>query len=318
MTQHVECSQITKYSNEKIIGTAANYDVQLSIELEEPWDAIPVKSSKYPEELKMLPSLLAKNKINIGINYFSKNECCENNFTKVFIFKKSSNEFDLYEKLELKIPNSKLNLFSAYCLDYFQNKNNNLLEWVIESNLVTNEIFICVHSNRDQCCGKYGLQIYHKFTELVTKNNLNFRIWKSSHIGGHRYAPTFFEAPSMRWYGLFDINSAENYLLRDRNKSFIDNNYRGMSGINNKIAAIVENELFKEYSWDWEHFTQKSYQIGTTNEREGYLVHFNFTSNKEILKRTFQVIETIPIENISSCGSSEKKLTKQYYVKETN
>ncbi|WGL60543.1 sucrase ferredoxin [Pigmentibacter sp. JX0631] len=317
MLQHSECSQITKCSNEKIIGTAANYDFHLVIELEEPWDSIPIKSNKYPEELKLLPQILAKNKLNVGINYFAKNLQCEKNFTKIFIFKKSLNEFDLYDKLELKIPNSQLNLFSNYCLDYFQNKNNNLLEWVVKNNLTTTEIFICAHGNRDQCCGKYGLQIYQKFTEIIEKNNLNFRVWKSSHIGGHRYAPTFFEAPSMRWYGLFDINSVENYLLRDKKNFLINNNYRGMSGINNKIASIVECELFKEYSWEWERFTQKSYEIETTNEKEGFFVHFYYNLNNEMLKRTFQVIETVPIENISSCGSLEKKLTKQYLVKET-
>lgn len=316
MTQHVECSQITKYSNEKIIGTAANYDVQLSIELEEPWDAIPVKSNKYPEEFKLLPSILAKNKINVGINYFSKNEHCENNFTKIFIFKKSFSEFNFYEKIELSIPHSQLNLFSNYCLEYLQNKNSNLLEWSIKSNSSTKEIFICVHSNRDQCCGKYGFTLFQKFNEIIHQNNLNFRVWKSSHIGGHRYAPTFFEAPSMRWYGLFDLNLAEDFLLRDKNKLFVNNNYRGMSGLNNKIASLVEGELFKQYSWEWESFSNKNYEIVTNPEKEVLLVYFYYNLNKETIKRIFQVIETNSIENISSCGSAEKKLTKQYLITE--
>ena len=69
-----ECSTLTKFSHENIICSVSKLDVQIAIELEEPWDSIPIKSVHYPNSLQMLLPQLTKNKIEFGINYFAKSE----------------------------------------------------------------------------------------------------------------------------------------------------------------------------------------------------------------------------------------------------
>ncbi len=315
MSSLAECSIVTKQSNEKIINTANNVDIQIAIQLEEPWEAIPLKSPNYPSELQNFAPLLAKNKINCGINYFSKENNKNNTLTKIFIFK-NVNEFLPYDKIELDVPITELNLFTNDLISFIKKENNNLLKWQVKNNNDFKEIFVCVHGSRDQCCGKYGNQLYRAFIETLANLSLNYRIWKSSHIGGHRYAPTFFEAPSMRWYGLFALDSVEAYLLRNSNNFKVNNNYRGMSGVSNKFASLVENELFKEYSWEWLNFSNKNYEVFPTNTSTETKVHFFYTKNNEKIKRTYQITESSSIENIASCGSSEKKSVKQYIIKE--
>lgn len=315
MSTFIECSKATSQSNEKIINTANNIDVQIAIELEEPWESIPLKSSHFPSELQPLAPLLAKNKINCGLNYFAKN-IVNDKTTKIFVFKKNANEFLPYDKFEFDIPQTDLPLFSNELIAFIKDENKNILKWQIEKNNETIEIFICVHGTRDQCCGKYGIQLYHTFKETVDRLNLNYRIWKSSHIGGHRYAPTFFEAPSMRWYGLFTLNSVEAYLTRNQNNFSVINNYRGMSGISNKLASLIENELFKEYSWEWLNFSNKNYEMFDSNINALPMIHFFYSKDHKKYKRTYQITETASIENIASCGSVEKKSVKQYIIKE--
>lgn len=317
MSEEMQCSLATKKSNENIITSAANIDVQIAIELAEPWDAIPLKSKYFPTELLALAPTLAKAKINCGINYFVNNSSASLNSRKVFIFKKLENEFLPYEKFVLEVPNNQLENFPTLLLQLLLHSDKEILKWQTEKIHHFIELFICTHGLRDQCCGIYGNQLYEEFKETIFKsNNKDFRIWKSSHIGGHRYAPTFFEAPNMRWYGLFDLNSIETFLDRKQNDFKIKNNYRGMSGINNKFAALVENELFKEYSWEWLSFTNKSYEVFSNHNVTAHSVHFFYTNQTQKFKRVFQVVETDGIENLASCGSLDKKFVKQYKVTE--
>ncbi|WP_397599965.1 sucrase ferredoxin [Silvanigrella sp.] len=313
-----ECSTLTKFSDENIICSVSKLDVQIAIELEEPWDSIPIKSIHYPNSLQMLLPQLTKNKIEFGINYFAKSEYSIQDHTKIFIFKKNQNEFDPYIKLEISLPNEELIHLGSYIINYLSGNNETFDKWKQTDRQNKNEIFICIHGKRDLCCGKYGLNIYNEFFSKIEKNKLNFRVWKSTHIGGHRYAPTFYEAPAMRWYGLFHANDVQTYLNRNLNEFKVSNNYRGMSGISNKYALLTENELFKSYSWEWLKATDKKYEIISLGDQELTEVHFYFrlNSNSNLIKKVFKIEFLRIIEGKSSCNSTDTKSVKQYSVTE--
>ena len=62
--------------------------------------------------------------------------------------------------------------------------------------------FVCTHGKRDQCCALKGNAIYDAFARLVPN-----QAWQTSHLGGHRFAPTFVTMPSGYCYGHVDPDS---------------------------------------------------------------------------------------------------------------
>lgn len=55
---------------------------------------------------------------------------------------------------------------------------------------------VCTHGKRDACCAKRGLPLFAALDGLLPG-----RVWQSTHLGGHRFAPTFTILPAGTSYG---------------------------------------------------------------------------------------------------------------------
>ncbi|WP_161597525.1 sucrase ferredoxin [Fluviispira multicolorata] len=321
LKEYIECSFATRQSQEDIICSVSPIDVQISIELNEPWSSVPSKSETFLHHkhlFEVLPSFF-KEKIKSGVNHFAQNEFSLANHTRIFYFQKTSHEFSAYKKIELLVPNHEFKEAIYSLKDYQLENKNDFKKWEVTLNKDCREVFICTHAERDNCCGKYGLQIFNKFKEENSKlEKGRFRIWKSSHIGGHRYAPTFFEAPSMRWYGLFNIEDVPHFLNRVENNFQIENNYRGFSGINSSFVQMAEKELFKKYSWQWDLAQNKNYEIILSDDCSNatVLFYFSFPDANGVVKKIYDIQFEKLITGIASCGSDDSKSVKQYKIVE--
>jgi hypothetical protein len=56
--------------------------------------------------------------------------------------------------------------------------------------------FVCTNAARDRCCGRFGLPVYAALRERVGP-----RVWQTTHVGGHRFAPNVLVLPGGRLYG---------------------------------------------------------------------------------------------------------------------
>jgi len=66
-----------------------------------------------------------------------------------------------------------------------------------EAELVEEPLYlVCNHGRRDRCCAKFGMPIYHALDAAVGE-----RVWQTTHLGGHRFAPTLAVMPSGYCYG---------------------------------------------------------------------------------------------------------------------
>lgn len=63
---------------------------------------------------------------------------------------------------------------------------------------------VCTHGTRDRCCAKWGVPLWDR---LVAKGRE--RVWQSSHLGGHRFAPTLVCLPAGLMWGRIQLDQAE-------------------------------------------------------------------------------------------------------------
>lgn len=61
------------------------------------------------------------------------------------------------------------------------------------------DLLICTHGTIDACCALFGYPSYRRLRASARASGDEVRVWRSSHFGGHRFAPTVLELPSGRF-----------------------------------------------------------------------------------------------------------------------
>ena len=54
------------------------------------------------------------------------------------------------------------------------------------------DVFVCTHGSRDRCCGGRGTSLYQSLRDAPPGE---VHVWRTSHLGGHRFAPTALTMP---------------------------------------------------------------------------------------------------------------------------
>ncbi len=63
------------------------------------------------------------------------------------------------------------------------------------------EVMVCTHGRHDKCCAKFGQALHSQLQREITARGLSLNLWQSSHLGGHRFAPTLVHLPSGEAHG---------------------------------------------------------------------------------------------------------------------
>lgn len=113
------------------------------------------------------------------------------------------------------------------------------------------DVFVCTHGSQDACCGRLGLPVYRALRRLAGRSGDRLRIWRTSHIGGHRFAPTLVEMPTGRYWGHLDGSLAEVVAGRLAPPHELAARYRGRALLA-PLAQPVERALFLAYGWAWD------------------------------------------------------------------
>jgi hypothetical protein len=61
---------------------------------------------------------------------------------------------------------------------------------------------VCTHGKRDACCAKQGLPVFEALAKLRPG-----QVWQTTHLGGHRFAPTLAHLPSGLCYGRVGLDA---------------------------------------------------------------------------------------------------------------
>lgn len=69
-------------------------------------------------------------------------------------------------------------------------------------------LFVCTHGSRDPCCGKRGYAMVRRARERAPRRE----ILESSHLGGHRFAPTVLALPEWRLFGRLEVDEVDEFL----------------------------------------------------------------------------------------------------------
>ena len=101
------------------------------------------------------------------------------------------------------------------------------------------EVLVCGHGRRDPCCGRWGTLLH---VELAARGT-GARVWRCSHTGGHRFAPTAITLPDGRAWAYADADLLDGVLARTGDVGALAAHDRGCTAFD-PWAQVVERALF--------------------------------------------------------------------------
>ena len=239
------CADNSREIAEDIIGTATNYQTYILVECPTPWVYEAFNSKWVPDNLRSLVEEIQNAKLPILFLLIANDESHKEQETTLLIYQQQEGLSQGYRKREFKLPN--IEKVAGVVSKWLTGAT---VDYEIESS-ITRDILICTHGSHDQCCARYGNPFYFYSQNTIADLQLNqTRIWKSSHFGGHRFAPTAIDFPQGRYYGLLDQDTFKSILTHTGDIQCLDKVYRGWGILPNPLQ-ILEKELMLRLGWDW-------------------------------------------------------------------
>ncbi|WP_414549709.1 sucrase ferredoxin [Anabaena sp. CCY 0017] len=239
------CSDHAREVGEDIISSATNYDTYILVECPQPWAYDAFQSKWVPNNLQLLVEEVRRAKLSVRFLLIANNYSHKVDYTTLLIYRKQEGLSHGYQKYEFKLPH--IEQVAGVVKKCLWGK---IPEHEIETN-ITRDILVCTHGSHDQCCARYGSPFYFQAGAIIADLELDdVRIWKSSHFGGHRFAPTAIDLPDGRYYGVLNQESFRSILTRTGDIQGLRKVYRGW-GILPTAVQILERELMLHHGWNW-------------------------------------------------------------------
>lgn len=306
------CADACREADEDIIGSGTNYSVYILIECPYPWGYNTFESRNLPENLKILMTEIEKYKLSIRFLLITQNQVQKQNNRKVLIYEQDKSLFsNSYKKYEFDVehPERIAPVIQNYLV------GNNLDAETQESKI--RDILVCTHGSHDKCCAKYGNPFYMQGKKTISELGLeNTRIWKASHFGGHRFAPTIIDFPDGRYYGLLNQESFESILLRTGDIKLLNRVYRGW-GILPTCIQVLERELMFRHGWEWFNYKINCLGIDISSDKtliQTKLVVLKKDGSRYICQAKLVKDESKTIRLKGSCGASQDSEFIKYSV----
>jgi hypothetical protein len=106
------------------------------------------------------------------------------------------------------------------------------------------EVLVCGHGARDRCCGGSGTRLAVEARAALPE----VRIRRTSHLGGHRFAPTALSLPDGRVWAFLDADALAGIVDRTLPPIEARDHYRGHAGLD-PWAQVVEAVGLSEEGW---------------------------------------------------------------------
>jgi len=258
------CSLVSKANGEDPIGSAKAVKTRLIVELPQPWLRNALDSRRLVEGLRPVVECAQDDGL---LGAFSAvlpdREYSRNGQTRLLFLRRPEGPFAVYERVDLLVPDGELVAAVGALLE--GSGLGRFGRYRQETDHVR-DLLVCTHGSRDVCCGKFGYPVY----DLLRRRHASpgkVRVWRTSHTGGHRFAPTMIDYPEGRLWGHLEPWAAERLAARRGPVSDLRAFYRGWAGLRSPAEQAAEREVFAREGWAWTGYLKEGRVLNSGNGR---------------------------------------------------
>jgi hypothetical protein len=110
------------------------------------------------------------------------------------------------------------------------------------------EVLVCTHGRRDRCCGSLGTALASEITADPLGDE-GVKVWRTSHTGGHRFAPTAVVLPQGTAWAFCDRDILSRIVRHDGSVGEVLARYRGCAGMGSPVIQALERAVLGEVGW---------------------------------------------------------------------
>lgn len=118
------------------------------------------------------------------------------------------------------------------------------------------DVLVCGHGTRDRCCGSLGTAL------ALSSLAAGIAVQRTSHTGGHRFAPTGIVLPDATSWAFLDDDALRRVVLHDGPLDDLLPRYRGCAAIGSPAAQAVERAAFADVGWSWLEHRRRARDLG--------------------------------------------------------
>ena len=249
------CAQVSKEKGEDPIGTAGTAAHWLVIELAQPWTKeLYTQDPMMVSLIKLFRQLFIRHGVSIQpILIAPDREYSQPGKTRMIYYYRSQRPFAQFEKQEYLVPEADFPKLATAIMMRLMKRPNELeaFQCYRQDTSHIREMLVCTHGNIDVACARFGQPIYKTLRqEYAAQSDDRLRVWRCSHFGGHKFAPTLVDLPDGRYWGHLEAELLDTLVYRQGDVERLRSHYRGWSGLS-KFEQIVEREIWMQQGWDW-------------------------------------------------------------------
>ena len=306
------CSVVSKEAGEDPAGTTTYFERYLLVEVAAPWKDDVSRSRHFPEGLQELVFAAWNRKLLDRFQAIMPDtEYSREGYTRFLYFRKPPGAFASYEKDDFLVPDDELLPAVKALLDGPEAFSR--FERYRQDTAGMRDILVCTHGSNDVCCGKFGYQLYEDLRWRYAGDDL--RVWRTSHLGGHRFAPTLVDLPGGHSWGHLEPWAVENLILRNGPVWDLRRFYRGWSGLESIFEQISEKEILCHEGWDWTTYRKSGRVLDVSENGSCAEVRIEYESPGGVSGAYEATVETVgSVMTLVDSGTSELKSARQYTV----
>lgn len=162
------------------------------------------------------------------------------------------------------------------------------------------EVLVCGHGKRDACCGRWGTLLHVELTARLQ----GVRVWRCSHTGGHRFAPTAITLPDGRAWAYADADVLVDVVHRFGDPAALHVHDRGSSALD-PWAQVLERAVLAERGWAWLDQREVTVRTVVSDDGDGAEVTMQWPGGTASGQVT--ITRTLPV---LVCGQPPDQATK--------
>lgn len=267
------CSLISQSAFDDPVGTATSYDHYVIVEAPLPWSGPLEESGLLSKELLRVMGEAR----DLGIHFRPlaigpDPEYSVDGHRRLLFFSRPKGRFATFHRREYLVPNAHVaSLVGAYlqqgdALDQYDPYRVGAVGQ--EDGSEVRDIMVCTHGSVDACCGKFGYPVYRELRDACgTDASRPTRVWRVSHIGGHRFAPTLIDFPEGRVWGHISTDALERVVNRSGSFTDVRPHYRGWLGLQTPFEQVTEAAILKREGWAWSHYPKVGNVLAIDDDR---------------------------------------------------
>jgi hypothetical protein len=111
------------------------------------------------------------------------------------------------------------------------------------------DLLVCTHGARDACCGSKGISLYNSLASGGPGAPVGVRLWRTSHTGGHRFAPTAVLLPQATLWAWADPPLLRAAVAQDVPVGEVTDRYRGCACVGGAPYQALDRAVLARTGW---------------------------------------------------------------------